>query len=222
MATYQTMQRELFAAVEGRLIEAASTLIATGKCAQIANGFLYGDGAHDPVPVHTLKIDWLRELVDGLDGEPLLVAYEFIEDLRAIRRASATSRRSAAETDATSRRSWSTPGTRGRCRFSPCTRPRPLTGSICSTAGRAWRGSRRLGRPNRTSRPSRAFIGRGRRGTSPFTCCVAAGAVDEMKRDRVLGKMSAQDAFKPASGATVMKKLHRLPPRHAANGTSRC
>ena len=26
--------------------------------------------------------------------------------------------------------------------------------------------------------------------------CVAAGTVDEMKRDRVLGKMSAQEAFK--------------------------
>ena len=37
--------------------------------------------------VHSLKIDWLRELVESLDGEPLLVAYEFIEDLRAIRRA---------------------------------------------------------------------------------------------------------------------------------------
>jgi len=26
--------------------------------------------------------------------------------------------------------------------------------------------------------------------------CVAAGTVDEMKRDRVIGKMSAQEAFK--------------------------
>ena len=37
--------------------------------------------------MHTVKIDWLRELVESLDGEPLLIAYEFIEDLRAIRRA---------------------------------------------------------------------------------------------------------------------------------------
>ena len=37
--------------------------------------------------VHTVKIDWLRELVESLDGEPLLIAYEFIEDLRTIRRA---------------------------------------------------------------------------------------------------------------------------------------
>ena len=69
MATYKTMQRELFAAVEGRAIEAASAMIATGKCAQLANGFLYGEGAGDPVAVHDLKLEWLRELVDSLGGE---------------------------------------------------------------------------------------------------------------------------------------------------------
>src|SRR5262249_42117200 len=45
MATYQTMQDELFAAIGERGIEAVSPLVATGKCAQIANGFLYGEGA---------------------------------------------------------------------------------------------------------------------------------------------------------------------------------
>src|SRR5215831_3936358 len=87
MATYKTMARELFAEIEGRSIEAASPLIATGKLAQLANGFLYDAGADDPVFVHDLKIDWLRELVESLEGEPLLVAYEFLEDLRTIRRA---------------------------------------------------------------------------------------------------------------------------------------
>ena len=87
MATYKSMEQELFATIEERSIEAASALIATGKLAQLANGFLYGDGADDPVFVHSLKIDWLRELVESLDGEPLLIAYEFVEDLRSIRRA---------------------------------------------------------------------------------------------------------------------------------------
>jgi hypothetical protein len=87
MATYKTMERELFAAIEQRSIEVASRLVATGKCAQLANGFVYDEDNDDPVTVHTVKIDWLRELVESLDGEPLLVAYEFIEDLRALRRA---------------------------------------------------------------------------------------------------------------------------------------
>jgi hypothetical protein len=87
MASYRTMARELFTTAEGRTIEAASPLIATGKLAQMANGFLYGAGNNDAVFVHDLKIEWLRELVESLDGEPLLIAYEFIEDLRTIRRA---------------------------------------------------------------------------------------------------------------------------------------
>jgi hypothetical protein len=87
MASYRTMARELFTTAEGRTIEAASPLIATGKLAQIANGFVYGAGNDDAVFVHDLKIEWLRELVESLDGEPLLIAYEFIEDLRTIRRA---------------------------------------------------------------------------------------------------------------------------------------
>src|SRR5262249_59961280 len=49
------------------------------------NGFLYDAGT--TVAIHDLKIEWLRELVESLDGEPLLIAYEFLEDLRAIRRA---------------------------------------------------------------------------------------------------------------------------------------
>src|SRR5262249_16907928 len=87
MAAYQTMQRELFAAIDGRAIEAVSPLVAIGKCAQMANGFLYDEGNEDPVAVHTVKIDWLRDLIENLNGEPLLIAYEFIEDLRTIRRA---------------------------------------------------------------------------------------------------------------------------------------
>src|SRR5262249_12859300 len=87
MATYKTMARELFTTAEGRMIEAASPLIATGKLAQMANGFVYDAGNDDAVFVHDLKIEWLRELVEDLQGEPLLIAYEFIEDLRTIQRA---------------------------------------------------------------------------------------------------------------------------------------
>src|SRR5215471_8025185 len=87
MASYRTMARELFTTAEGRMIEAASPLIATGKLAQMANGFIYGVGNDDAVFVHDLKIEWLRELVESLQSEPLLIAYEFIEDLRTIQRA---------------------------------------------------------------------------------------------------------------------------------------
>jgi hypothetical protein len=160
MATYREMARELFAEIAGRSIEAASPLIATGKLAQLANGFLYDAGAGDPVFVHSQKIDWLRELVEGLDGEPLLIAYEFVEDLRTIRRAfgevpvlgGLTGAREASRLVA----EWNA-GTLPLLAF---IRPRRGTGSICSTAGRAWRGCHRVGRLSSPSRPSRGSTGR--------------------------------------------------------------
>ena len=197
MATYRGMARELFATIEGRSIEAASPLIATGKLAQLANGFLYDAGADDPVFVHSLKIDWLRELVESLDGEPLLIAYEFIEDLRTIRRAFGEVPALGGSTPARASEAAGRGLERGRsCRCSPFIRPRPGTGSICSTAGRAWRGCRRAGRPSSPSRRSRGIYRPGQTQHVTIHVCVAAGTVDEMKRDRVIGKMSAQEAFR--------------------------
>ena len=196
MATYKTMQRELFAAVEGRAIEAASAMIATGKCAQLANGFLYGEGAHDPIPVHTLKIDWLRELVDGLDGEPLLIAYEFVEDLRAIRRALGDVPALGGETNAKTSAQLVDDWNAGRLpllALHPASGAHGLNlqhgGSRMAWLAPTWSAElheqaiARLYRPGQTKHVT-------------IHICVAAGAVDEMKRDRVLGKMSAQDAFK--------------------------
>jgi len=196
MATYKTMARELFATIDGRSIEAASPLIATGKLAQLANGFLYDAGAGDPVNVHSLKIDWLRELVESLDGEPLLVAYEFIEDLRTIRRAfgevpalgGLTSAREAAQLIA----AWNQ-GKLPLLAFHPASAGHGLNlqhgGARMAWLSPSWSAELTEQAIARVYRP-----GQTRHVT--IHVCVAAGTVDEMKRDRVLGKMSAQDAFK--------------------------
>jgi SNF2 family DNA or RNA helicase len=196
MATYKTMQRQLFATIEGRAIEAASAMVATGKCAQLANGFLYGDGAHDPIPVHTLKIDWLRELVDSLDGEPLLIAYEFVEDLRAIRRAlgdvPALGGGTSAKQSARLVDDWNA-GRLPLLAFHPASAGHGLNlqhgGSRMAWLAPTWSAElheqaiARLYRPGQTKHVT-------------VHVCVAAGTVDEMKRDRVLSKMSAQEAFR--------------------------
>jgi hypothetical protein len=196
MATYRTMAKKLFATVEGRAIEAASEMIATGKLAQIANGFLYGAGADDPVHVHDLKIDWLRELVESLDGEPLLIAYEFLEDLRTIRRAfghvpalgGPTPAREAAQLVA----AWNA-GKLPLLAFHPASAGHGLNlqfgGSRMAWLSPSWsaelteQASARIYRPGQTQHVT-------------IHVCVAAGTVDEMKRDRVINKMSAQEAFK--------------------------
>jgi hypothetical protein len=196
MASYRTMARELFADIEGRSIEAASPLIATGKLAQLANGFLYDAGADDAVQVHDLKIEWLRELVDSLDGEPLLIAYEFVEDLRAIRRAlgavpalgGLTPAREAAQLVA----AWNA-GTLPLLAFHPASAGHGLNlqfgGSRMAWLSPSWSAElteqaiARIYRPGQTRRVT-------------IHVCVAAGTVDEMKRNRVFNKMSAQEAFR--------------------------
>jgi hypothetical protein len=196
MATYRTMARELFATVEGRSIEAASSLIATGKLSQLANGFLYGEGTDDPVAVHSLKIDWLRELVESLAGEPLLIAYEFVEDLRAIRRAfgevPALGGESSAGDAARLVVAWNQ-GKLPLLAFHPASAGHGLNlqhgGSRMAWISPSWSAElteqaiARIYRPGQTRHVT-------------VHVCVAAGTVDEMKRDRVLGKMSAQEAFR--------------------------
>jgi hypothetical protein len=196
MASYRTMARELFTTAEGRTIEAASPLIATGKLAQMANGFLYGAGNDDVVFVHDLKIEWLRELVESLDGEPLLIAYEFIEDLRTIRRALGEvpvlgGPTSAAESSRLVA-AWNA-GSLPLLAFHPAAAGHGLNlqhgGSRMAWLSPSWSAELTEQAIARVYRP-----GQTRHVT--IHVCVAAGTVDEMKRDRVIGKMSAQEAFR--------------------------
>jgi len=196
MATYKTLQRELFAALEARTIEASSPLVATGKCAQLANGFLYDEGNEDPVEVHTVKIDWLRELVESLDGEPLLVAYEFIEDLRTIRRAFGAVPALGGLTPAGEAKRLVEAWNEGKL---------PLLAFHPASAGHGLNlqhGGHRMAwlSPSWSAELTEQAIARiyrpGQTRHVTVHVCVATGTVDEMKRDRVIGKLSAQEAFK--------------------------
>jgi hypothetical protein len=196
MANYRAMERKLVAAIEGRSIEAASRLIATSKLAQMANGFVYNEGADDPVFVHDLKIDWLRELVESLAGEPLLVAYEFVEDLRTIRRAfgevpalgGQTGPREASRLI----EDWNA-GKLPLLAFHPASAGHGLNlqfgGSRMAWLSPTWSAElhdqaiARIYRPGQTRHVT-------------IHICVATDTVDELKRERVIGKLSAQEAFK--------------------------
>jgi len=195
MTSYRTMARELFTTAEGRTIEVASPLIATGKLAQVANGFLYGAGNDDTVFVHNLKIEWLHELVESLDGEPLLIAYEFIEDLRTIRRAFADVPTLSDATPKEAARliaAWND-GALPLLAFHPTSASHGLNlqfgGSRMAWLSPSWSAElteqaiARIYRPGQTRRVT-------------IHICIAMHTVDEMKRNRVLGKMSAQEAFR--------------------------
>jgi SNF2 family DNA or RNA helicase len=77
-------------------VVAANAAVASGKCRQIANGAVFyddfGDIADEKKPftrkwkaVHDAKLDNLVELLEELNGEPALVAYEFRHDKERIK-----------------------------------------------------------------------------------------------------------------------------------------
>jgi hypothetical protein len=73
---YDEMERKL---ITGKVI-AANAAVATGKLAQIANGFVYNEG-HATARLHEEKTEWLQDIIEQAAG-PTLLIYEFREDLR--------------------------------------------------------------------------------------------------------------------------------------------
>lgn len=89
---YDDMQDELVAQLESGEVTAANAAVASGKCRQIAGGGLYYEDEHDPLAkrqvehIHHAKTEALADLVDELQGQPLLVGFEFHHDLARIRK----------------------------------------------------------------------------------------------------------------------------------------
>jgi superfamily II DNA or RNA helicase len=83
----KTMFYEL-ESLEEEGIEAFNAASLTQKCRQFAQGFLYHeieDGKTRKVEnVHTHKIDALKDIVEGMNGTPLLIAYNFKHELNMI------------------------------------------------------------------------------------------------------------------------------------------
>lgn len=89
---YDEMEQELVTAIEDKTVTAANAAVAIGKCRQIVNGGIYhGQELLDLVQgkktkrtwtnIHDAKTDALEELIEELQGAPLLVAYDFHHDL---------------------------------------------------------------------------------------------------------------------------------------------
>jgi len=81
---YERMKRDALISIGDQTITAANAGAVYSKLAQLANGAVYRDGhtaADDFELVHDLKLQMLEELLDELNGEPLLLGYEFQHDL---------------------------------------------------------------------------------------------------------------------------------------------
>lgn len=93
---YDQLEDDLIAKLDDGRVVAANAAAASIKLRQIANGGLYVDDDVQSIlsgmnrgtlHLHDVKTEWLQELVEELNGAPLLVAYEFIHDLERLQAA---------------------------------------------------------------------------------------------------------------------------------------
>lgn len=80
--TYKEMEKHLIAEVRKGTITAANMAVASGKLAQIAQGFLYINASKDEYErLHDVKMERLHELIEEAGGEQVIIAYDFRPDL---------------------------------------------------------------------------------------------------------------------------------------------
>lgn len=67
-----------------RMIDAKNAAVLCGKLAQMASGAVYTED-HDVALIHDRKLDALEDLIEGANGNPLLIAYWYQHDIDRIR-----------------------------------------------------------------------------------------------------------------------------------------
>lgn len=97
MRVYKEMEVEMLAMLEGQeVVTAVSAGAASNKCRQIANGGIYREDyiraqakcrSERWLDLHTAKIDATVDLVEELNGKPVLIAYDFEHDLHRLLKA---------------------------------------------------------------------------------------------------------------------------------------
>lgn len=86
MARYKEMEKHQLGRANGATYLAPNAGVASGKLDQMAQGFVYGEGGKDDVEwLHPAKCDVLLDLIDDLSDSPALVIYGFREELRWLR-----------------------------------------------------------------------------------------------------------------------------------------
>ena len=96
MQVYDRLENDLIAKLDNKLVVASNAAAASMKCRQVANGGIYLDpevealvklpkSKREWANLHTEKVDALAELIEELQGSPILVAYDFEHDLDRLR-----------------------------------------------------------------------------------------------------------------------------------------
>lgn len=84
---YTRMKNDMLVQLGTSTITAANSGAVYSKLKQMANGAVYKDGSKAWEHLHDRKIEALAELIEELQGQPLLIGYEFRHDLERIQKA---------------------------------------------------------------------------------------------------------------------------------------
>lgn len=83
--TYEALKEELVLSLPDGEITAANAAVLTGKLLQLSSGAIYADDG-GVIHIHDRKLDALEDIIEGMNGRPLLVGYWFKHDLERIAR----------------------------------------------------------------------------------------------------------------------------------------
>lgn len=82
---YDRLKKDLILSTEDNEVTAANTASLSNKLSQMANGAVYSDD-ESIIEIHNRKLDALEDIIESMNGKPLLVAYWFKHDLARIRK----------------------------------------------------------------------------------------------------------------------------------------
>ncbi len=97
---YDDLHDDLITKIDSRIVVAANAGVASGKCRQVASGGLYWEpelktllkhrklkpSVREAILLHNEKTDAVEDLLDELQGKPLLVGYDFNHDLDRLKK----------------------------------------------------------------------------------------------------------------------------------------
>ncbi len=81
---YEKLKKEFVLELsDNKEITAANAAALSGKLCQLSNGAIYNDDG-EIIEIHDRKLDALEDIIESMNGKPLLVAYWFKHDLERI------------------------------------------------------------------------------------------------------------------------------------------
>ena len=80
---YDALCKEFVLQLPDGEITAANAAVLSGKLSQMANGAIYTDDG-EAITIHDRKLDALEDVIESMNGRPLLVAYWFRHDFERI------------------------------------------------------------------------------------------------------------------------------------------